>query len=307
MYGEFSLNQNKQFNRVTALEKGIEYLYKFRSLNDHDLKDKHTEKIITQSKIHFASISEFNDPFDSHCYFYTDLPIKDRFNFLYESFKPFLDGPLWKRKFGFTSKDISFGNDYDIMYRKFISDRLIESGDIKGNEDAFYAIVNKSGIFSMSKTNNNILLWSHYANSHTGICIQFKVDNDYFGHASEVSYSEEYPKIDYLRNFKDDLNQADRALLTKSALWHYEEEYRIILVAEHPKNPFTTEDIIIEHHGEQDFPEHLLTGVIFGCWTSNENKKLVKEWVKERKIKPALYQAEPKEKEFGLDIKPIQY
>lgn len=261
-----------KFNRVTAFEEGIQHLYKFRSLNDHDISEKHTENIFTHNNIYFASISEFNDPFDSRCYFFTDLPDKDRFDFLYEKFKIYLDHPMAKAKFGYTLKNISPGNKYDKRYRKFISQEIKGSEDIKAQRISFDNIVKECGIFSMSKNNNNILLWSHYANSHAGICIEFKVDEEFFGHASKITYSDDYPKVDYLKNIIFDKNQADKAILTKSKLWQYEEEYRIILVSEPPPDPFSTDDIV-GHHEIREFPEELLTGVILGCSISEENKK----------------------------------
>lgn len=38
--------------------------------------------------------------------------------------------------------------------------------------------VNAHGILSLSKTNENVLLWSHYAENHTGVAIKLNIAKD---------------------------------------------------------------------------------------------------------------------------------
>ncbi|PKN69295.1 MAG: hypothetical protein CVU54_11185 [Deltaproteobacteria bacterium HGW-Deltaproteobacteria-12] len=81
-------------------------------------------------------------------------------------------------------------------------------------------------------------------------------------------------------------------LLTKSNLWSYEKEWRII---EHIKGV-----------GKYSFPPQLLTGVIIGCQMPDANKTKIINWAKNRNPKPLLYKAEVKKREFGLKIKPME-
>lgn len=83
------------------------------------------------------------------------------------------------------------------------------------------------GIACFSTSSKNLLLWSHYANSHQGICIQFVLDNNFFESAKhfEVKYSNKRPVIDtseLYNNYDYLINQ----MSIKSRDWAYEKEYR---------------------------------------------------------------------------------
>ena len=43
--------------------------------------------------------------------------------------------------------------------------------------DTLYSDKNKYGISCFSKNYNEILMWSHYADNHNGICIEVEIDN----------------------------------------------------------------------------------------------------------------------------------
>ena len=93
-----------------------------------------------------------------------------------------------------------------------------------------------------SKTNDSILMWSHYGDKHRGVCIEFEVDpKDYV----EVEYSKRRRQIDLKgitaitlgHDFIGEEANADnpaikksltKLLTTKSVDWEYESEYRTI-------------------------------------------------------------------------------
>ena len=47
---------------------------------------------------------------------------------------------------------------------------------INDNTDEVLSLDNKMGIYSLSKTPLDELLWAHYANSHKGFCIEYDLD-----------------------------------------------------------------------------------------------------------------------------------
>lgn len=81
----------------------------------------------------------------------------------------------------------------------------------------------KIGILCLTEDPLNILMWSHYAQNHTGICIGFDTGESPFSSAKQITYSEERPKADFE---SDDL--IEHVLLTKSQHWKYEKEWRIL-------------------------------------------------------------------------------
>jgi len=106
--------------------------------------------------------------------------------------------------------------------------------------------VKKSAVFSLSKEENNVLMWSHYANMHEGFSVGFSLSENFTEYneanaiigAVEVHYTEDNPFVDYFLEFAkcDEIpewNEFWAALLSmglvaKSIAWQHENEVRII-------------------------------------------------------------------------------
>ena len=83
------------------------------------------------------------------------------------------------------------------------------------------------GILSLSATCDNMLMWSHYANEHTGIAICVSVEDE----KAEVT-SVDYVKYDDLTISFDDDNVPRQLLTRKLELWAYEKEQRVLIPGE---------------------------------------------------------------------------
>ncbi|MCG6537996.1 MAG: DUF2971 domain-containing protein [Syntrophales bacterium LBB04] len=85
----------------------------------------------------------------------------------------------------------------------------------------------ESGVFCLSECNNNILMWSHYADGHKGFCVEFerKPDNDLgdYDRTRKVRYGVEYPVASPL-----DPKAYDYKFFLKAANWKYEKEWRLL-------------------------------------------------------------------------------
>ena len=90
---------------------------------------------------------------------------------------------------------------------------------------AYKDALNKFGIVSLTQRNDNILMWSHYANNFSGICIGFAEDKT-FEKALKVKYSSKRYQVD--PNISLEKN-AIKSLLFKNIDWKYEQEKRIVL------------------------------------------------------------------------------
>ncbi|MEO9654340.1 DUF2971 domain-containing protein [Marinomonas sp.] len=79
-------------------------------------------------------------------------------------------------------------------------------------------------ICSLSNNNNSMLMWSHYAQEHQGIMVEY-----WFG--GELPYGVGIEKVSYIdeskRNLEKDLYVFNQYLLTKNNDWSYEDEVRI--------------------------------------------------------------------------------
>lgn len=76
----------------------------------------------------------------------------------------------------------------------------------------------KTRICSLSKDYRNTLLWSHYADSHTGCCIEVSAVNER-EIPTPVRYIEHIPIV-------SDMQEGKELLSHKSTVWEYEKEVR---------------------------------------------------------------------------------
>lgn len=79
-------------------------------------------------------------------------------------------------------------------------------------------------ICSLSNNNNSMLMWSHYAQDHQGIMVEYWFGGEFPSGVGieKVSYSDESK-----RNLEKDLYVFNQYLLTKNNDWSYEDEVRI--------------------------------------------------------------------------------
>ncbi len=98
-------------------------------------------------------------------------------------------------------------------------------------------IFQNAGICSFSRVEDNLLMWSHYANSHNGICYGFdkrllaeslwknvNAKGETFFEEGDVLYTSSPPHV-YDKGFGK--YEAKDIIFNKSLGWSYEQEYRI--------------------------------------------------------------------------------
>ena len=123
----------------------------------------------------------------------------------------------------------------------------------------FESIIADTRIYCLVPEPDSILMWTHYADSHKGICLEFAVDNPVFQQAAPIKYKRNYPV--WAPGIHDDLGDF---LLTKAEDWSYEKEYRIFASNDDamPNGEPNHCKLIGEH---VRLPPQALTGIILGC------------------------------------------
>ena len=109
----------------------------------------------------------------------------------------------------------------------------------------------------------NILMWSHYGDSHKGICIKYKVDCGLGIYP--INYSNEYPKVEIdvfvdfmFGNEQKLIEYYQKQVATKSIDWQYENEWRLAYTDENNSKNYLIKPI----RGD------CITAIYLGC----ENK-----------------------------------
>jgi hypothetical protein len=254
------------------MELGVqrEKLYKYRSLDGaHKAR---VERMFTHNELYFPSPHQFNDPFD--CRVELSLGGSDNEKKEYIA-----------RLISQYSPDISPADKISLKSRMLRTSNLRNIG-----AEVLDQITNDLGIFSLSKKSDDILMWSHYANSHRGVCLGFFAGpgDDFFRISQEVRYRPDYPST---KLNDDQMTRMEATILTKSDHWSYEEEYRIIDYASGP--------------GIKTFPPDLLACVIMGCQIDEQDREDVIRWSRNSPSKPSVFQAKKTHRDFSLQLREI--
>lgn len=188
----------------------------------------------------FSSPNNFNDPLD-----------------MYMGLIDFSIDKLRSKKFANGIR-----KDQPRSIKRSVARDAIERQDklIRGQKEIFENDKTTSGVCCFSKMPNVSLMWSHYAQSHTGICLGFNIEPyrpDPFFLVQPVSYpAEVIPK-----NIYDHKGMAiSHWVLTKSKVWNYEQEVRAFC---------------LHKNGAINFDKECLKEVYFGCGTSVINRESI--------------------------------
>ena len=229
-------------------------LYKYMSAESFE---KH---IINGPTIRFTRPWEFNDPFEfKPVILVNDVnSFLDKFNWIYDKIvedvykKTNIKLPIDIVKAIFQCKK----KDMAEKHMSMIRDRLIE-------KDFFQSRL-QLGVFCATSNDSNILMWSHYADNHNGVAISFDSDDSFFKKFKvgfrKVMYKEDRPTYCVGDGLNYDI------FYTKSALWSYENEYRLVAYIDNKVSC-----VKIDNNGVCKIPHSVIKKIIFGYMIS-ENK-----------------------------------
>ncbi|HEX4975521.1 MAG TPA: DUF2971 domain-containing protein [Pseudomonadales bacterium] len=192
-------------------------LYKYRTLSNLE----YMVDILFNERLHCAPYNELNDPFEG--LFLSVMHIGSPIN----------SSPL--------NFDL-LGGSQKITAPQSISELPISGG---------------TRVCSLSGSNSDVRLWSHYAGGHSGIAIEVDIESD-----TECLYAVEY--VDQLKQFSYGLLTSPESceiLKIKTKHWSYEKEYRLI-----------TDKPFFSVSGK-------ITGMYVGLRTSDHMRKMLRKIV----------------------------
>lgn len=89
-----------------------------------------------------------------------------------------------------------------------------------------------TGVVSLTETNDNLLMWAHYAKEHQGMVVEFDHKHDFFTKDHQKNGEEIIGHINRVLYRKDRITKLDHfygIFLEKSDEWIYEKEHRLLL------------------------------------------------------------------------------
>jgi hypothetical protein len=165
------------------------------------------------------------------------------------------DEEVFKRDLFSIEKNYFWGSNFDQLNDP--CETLISSDKFKSLTKTFVKLINKNseselqkvhealdnvinrgkeiGIYSLSASYNDELLWAHYANSHKGFCIEYDLDMLLESYPTDkvysfpIKYSKKPPEVSVSDlSDKEGITIVKKLAGNKSKKWDYEKEYRII-------------------------------------------------------------------------------
>jgi hypothetical protein len=139
------------------------------------------------------------------------------------------------------------------------------------------------GVFSASEVNDNIQMWSHYADHHKGICVGVRPDA-IPRRFLRVEYYEQVPVLNIWEYINPTQGVFVRLSLSKAVDWNYEREWRTIYKA-----------------GPQRYTG-CVDHVIIGARATATTRAAVRQTVEESKQPITVLEARLSDKKYALVI-----
>lgn len=266
--------------KYNSLNQDDEYFYFYKHFWLNDKKE--IFQIFKNFEFRYKSPLDFNDPFD--CHFGMDFNLD---GFTKERFIKFIQSKATEQELN------SFNNNWNEHEERCFLQVQNACNTLKYLED----FRNLWGVVCFNNNPLNLLMWSHYTDSHKGFSIEFKFPKSKIFMPLPITYTDTYPIISAdwdEAEFKDPpKSQAEvihKGLLTKSSDWSYEKEFRLIS----------------QFSGNIGFDPKLFSSVIMGVRMSDPDKIMLQQSLDEMNSKHGLkveaYQAELAAKTYKLSV-----
>jgi hypothetical protein len=301
-------------------------MFKYSPINSYSLQN------LQQSQIYFSNPLNFNDPFDTfHPATINELSNEkfanlycksNKRNFNEQIILKILDKTISRSHFhDFCKEHIDYFFDFDKDHKNPIyrsKENYLHSIEQRAEnslspelEEVFTHLktnlqnvilrsiretreekFSKIGVCCFSKNNSNLLMWSHYADSHKGFCLEFDSNIEPFEKNFDVIYNPDIPTIesDLLFDEENKFESFKKLLSFKSKDWEHEEELRVL-------------------HKEKNknfrYPRYALKAIYFGIKTNQYDIEIVCSLIRTHNPSVRFYRMERLASRFG--IKPEEF
>ena len=248
-----------RMSTVTAGLNRIARLYHYQRFDPDRLRQQ-----LASNSIYLSNTKGFNDPWDCRPCF--DLTRLDEPAF-YERQVQWFQRVDKERNTHLSAQEHEKRAGRLRHDRAFLEYCILEMGGIEADIQGRYRV------YCLTTEPADTLMWSHYAENHTGICLEFRCDNAVLSSALKVRYCKTYPPLDLADN---DPQTALLPLLAKAKDWSYEDEYRLIAQEE---SAALNRDSLIAKNNLLRLPDDVLTSIIVGCVAPRSTRQAVAEIV----------------------------
>ena len=247
-------------------------MYKYTSF-------KSAFNILTNNKIYFAKLSEFNDPFDG--LMTPDLSTSEKTEIFMENMNKMAIslGMNWPVK---KNREQEFVNNRDLanLFTRTLTDESMK-------EDI-------NGFCCLTDTYQSLPMWAHYADNHTGCCLVFDFSKYLdmeegarfpFHHMKKIKYQKDLPIFMPTHDISRIRDYVWHYYANKSHEWEYEHEWRAVMFEKDTSPLHPNSFLSKKSNGAGLYPlGNFLRGVILGHKMENAYKEVIKAAARQRGI-----------------------
>ena len=173
--------------------------------------------VLQNLKVRYTQACALNDPFES----FPGIIQKDK-EWYKRAFLRNIESEAKHQQFRTDVKRKQYirarKKDFDNFYKCYTDEEWL----FQQAQEVVLLDSSVQGYLSLSATEKNILMWSHYAQNHEGYIIGFNAEHEYFDYGLEkMNYTDKRPYLDPTQSRQD-----ASLFTTKSTDWSYEQEYR---------------------------------------------------------------------------------
>jgi len=287
-------------------------LYRYRALNDDNITQYRFGEIV-RGELYMSHPGELNDPFEVSSVLAASEPsayMRDKEDFI----------KLFKDKMSDQDYESVFGSDswYEMLLT-YVAEKSAPQDKVELTKSALSRVIMRefekinSNVSDMTRkmvrlacfttTPDNLPMWYHYTNGHTGICLEYNTEditNIYqIDKLFPVYYVDKMPDMTnrLLQKRDTDFGFLEYLAMHKFKDWGYEKEWRLIY------------DAGSWFYGPEDIPQDFWTHgksipfirparIIMGMKISEEHEKKIREYAELAGI-PAIKATQT---EYGLKI-----
>jgi hypothetical protein len=237
--------------------------------------------ILTKQSLRWSSPVAFNDPFDLKYYFHGEFSWNDLRQEVLRRLREMIRSPIAPifaagnelvERLQWFRENLSGHSDEHIA--TVLEEGLNETFDLcerlaREERDHWLEERNLWRVICFAERPDNLLMWSHYAEQHAGVVLEFETklfEQSASSQAIKVRYSDVVPTIFTYQQFLGwllgqnpfpDVSDYTLAVAsTKSTHWSYEQEWRLLRYDDPPK---------FGNYSCFEYPSDALVGVYFGC------------------------------------------
>lgn len=244
MFSKDEKKINTQEGLKLKLEKLSTPLYKYSKIDKFSLAN------LENDTVWLSKATKFNDPYDSALTIGTkDNHDNENRNGLYERFaenfglKPkeveqLMDGyPIEEGLHRLLEQHPDFQNNPELI--TLVKEKYRNSTDIlyeKYASDITNLYQERTFATCFSEEPASMLMWSHYADNHQGMVLEYQFlnidlekDIDVFIGLNPVIYTDNLLNLQEYKGVRDKISIPTLAAISKSKEWSYEKEWRLII------------------------------------------------------------------------------